>query len=227
MTRIVGRAGRDSGPENTLKEWRACASRADHAPRTRSQAATILLDARAQARAIIADTMARIDADAATVRRQAWDAGYADGLAHGQRDIAAACQGLNVLISRAVTDYATSARNLDAAALSLAMATAHAVVRREITASPAIVLDVIRAALAEISVEPSITLRVHPDDEALVQPHLSSLGLPASVHVTVVPDVALSRGGCVVESGTGRVDATVETQMARIAAALREHLHAA
>jgi flagellar biosynthesis/type III secretory pathway protein FliH len=60
------------------------------------------------------------------------------------------------------------------------------------------------------------TLRVHPDD---VQAVSEALG-PAC---TVVADASLKRGDCIVDTHWGRLDARLETQLAKFSEALSEN----
>jgi len=46
------------------------------------------------------------------------------------------------------------------------------------------------------------------------------LGLGVCEHADLREDVAVGRGGCVVRSARGSIDATIETQLERIAATL-------
>lgn len=103
--------------------------------------------------------------------------------------------------------------------LALACDLARQVVRREL-AQP---LEPLRAAVTEAlgelgeEAQPA-TLRLHPDDLALLQPVLDEL--LAGRRVQPVADERLSRGGCVLESPLGVVDATIERRWARALATL-------
>lgn len=58
-----------------------------------------------------------------------------------------------------------------------------------------------------------ITLRAHPNDLAELP------ALPGDAPLTRLADPSLTRGGCVVESAAGMLDATVEARVARLLAA--------
>lgn len=226
MARIIARPdGTASG--SLARDWRACTARVEQGTPARSQAATILLNARAQARAIIAEAQETARSVAAAERRQAWESGYTDGMAQAGQQIAAAAQRLAALAASAAVAQEASLHNLDGAVLDLVLAISGAVIRREVECDPDMILRVAQSALSEMSAGPTVALRIHPDDEELLQSSLPALGLPASVHVALVADPTVSRGGCLIESGAGRVDATIETQIERLGQLLREHLHAA
>lgn len=227
MARIIGRTTGEAAPGSAVRDWRASAARVDKAAAARSQAATILLNARSQARAIIA--AAQVDAAVAAeeMRRQAREAGYQEGLAGGQHDVAMVVEHLAGLARNAAQSHETSARGLDQDVLTLVMAVAGAVVRQEIEAAPEVILSTARAALHEMALETVVQFRVHPQDEALLREHLPTLGLAATVQVSVSADARIERGGCLVETASGQVDARLETQLGRIESMLRERLDAA
>ncbi len=104
----------------------------------------------------------------------------------------------------------------------LAMGIARRVVKRALAHDPTLVLEQVRAALALVVTPTRVVLSVHPADEALVRDALPSLAaaIGASAHVDLDADAAVSRGGCVVRTPGGRIDATIEAQLDRLAEAL-------
>ena len=63
-----------------------------------------------------------------------------------------------------------------------------------------------------------VTLRVHPDDHALIAEGAGEVIEARGARV--IADAAISRGGCIVESNIGVVDATLETRWSRVVASL-------
>ncbi len=59
------------------------------------------------------------------------------------------------------------------------------------------------------------TIRLHPDDYATVMAG-SRPSRSAGARSTIVPDPAVSRGGCLVESEFGFIDASVDAQFDEI-----------
>jgi flagellar biosynthesis/type III secretory pathway protein FliH len=69
-----------------------------------------------------------------------------------------------------------------------------------------------------------MVLRVHPEDLALVEQQRPRwMGrVAAAVDLCVVPDPAVGRTGCVVETAFGRLDARLTTQLEALERALRD-----
>jgi flagellar assembly protein FliH len=104
----------------------------------------------------------------------------------------------------------------------VALELARQVVRSELQQRPDVVVEVAEQALgALLASARQIVLRLHPDDHALAQAQLTEMLTARGARL--VPDVNLSRGGCVVESDIAVVDATVEARWDRAAASLGHH----
>jgi flagellar assembly protein FliH len=93
------------------------------------------------------------------------------------------------------------------------------VVRCELQSQPELISAVAEEALdALLQGARHTTLRVHPDDHALVAAGAAEAVRTAGARL--LSDAAVSRGGCVVESDIGLVDATIEARWLRAAAVL-------
>ncbi|MGH2343661.1 MAG: FliH/SctL family protein [Chloroflexota bacterium] len=223
MSRVLGRLS--SGAGSPLpRAWRERSTGQDEASDARAEAARILFEARVRARTLAAEAKAAADAAIAGELRQARERGYADGLELARREQLHIVERLDTLVSASRAAHAENAQQLDQMALTLAIALARMVVRRELVSVPETLIDVTRAALAEMAVEAEVSLRVHPDDVPLLRDRLPELGLGSLLAVAVVGDPGLSQGSCVIRSGPGEVDASVDTQMARAERLLRDQI---
>ncbi len=97
--------------------------------------------------------------------------------------------------------------------VSLAMAVARQLVRRELKTDPGQIVAVVREALSLLPLsQRTVTLVMHPDDAERVRQalHLDQVRVPWEI----VEDPLITRGGCRVETDVSRIDATVETRLA-------------
>lgn len=103
--------------------------------------------------------------------------------------------------------------------LVLACELARQIMRHEVQVHPQSLLPVIKEALGQVLVESKVKrLRLHPQDMAHIQEHLSQE--LADTPVTLVPDASIVRGGCVLEATHVTVDATMEGRWRRALASL-------
>ncbi len=107
-------------------------------------------------------------------------------------------------------------------AYRFALAVAERIIRRDVTLADDIVITQIKEAIQRIVGVESIKLRVHPSDEEVVRAHrtvfLSSLDNLRDV--VIETDEGMERGGCIIESASGNVDARISTQLRQIEASL-------
>ena len=109
----------------------------------------------------------------------------------------------------------TMAQSLAVTATNLA----RQVVRAELEGRPEQVAQVAQEAVDTLLLSARhITLRVHPDDHALIADGAGD-GIAAR-GARLVIDPAITRGGCVVESDIGVIDASIETRWRRAVASL-------
>jgi flagellar assembly protein FliH len=156
-------------------------------------------------------------------RQQGYQDGYRDGLValEGFKQSFAA-----QTTSQVGTLLASVNSQLDALQQQMAQALARSatslalqVVRSELTVRPALVAEVAAEALDTLLLSARhIVIRVHPDDHALVTTGAGDD--MAARGARLVADADISRGGCVVESDLGVIDASIETRWQRAAALL-------
>jgi flagellar assembly protein FliH len=107
------------------------------------------------------------------------------------------------------------ARSLAAAATALA----RQIVRSELATQPACVAAVAAEAIDALLLSARhIVLRVHPDDHGLVA--AGAAEVIAERGIRLVADPQIGRGGCLIDSDIGLVDATIEERWRRGAASL-------
>lgn len=202
-----------------------------------------LLDAaRNEARRIARDAQ-RQAAKTIAVDRQS---GYQEGLKQGQRDgheqvlretrdaaLATALRTAKADVDRLVAalraglaDFEEQKRSLIASAeselIDLALAVARRVCKTTAAASGDAARANARALLDMVQHSGDLTLHFHPEDFALIEQAGTPLVADAALHhhVKVTSDPAVERGGCVLHTQTGTIDAGITAQLERIAAAL-------
>ena len=147
-------------------------------------------------------------AELARLRDAARAEGYAEGLAAGRVEGEQACGRMKQLAESFGNTLDNFDFRLADLVLELALDVARQVVAGELAARPERILDVVNLALkqmAETSREARLLL--NPDDAALVRPHLDQV-LDKN-RLRIVEDVRIVRGGCLIETAQGDLDATL------------------
>ena len=101
-------------------------------------------------------------------------------------------------------------RQTEQQVVQLGLAIAQRILRKEIAVDQDLMCAMARVALDRLGDAAPATVRLHPDDHAAIQV-IHGAGW-AGTHVTILADAGVSRGGCLVESPFGFIDASVEAQ---------------
>ncbi|OYY79916.1 MAG: flagellar assembly protein FliH, partial [Hydrogenophilales bacterium 16-62-9] len=154
-------------------------------------------------------------AELARLRETAREAGYAEGLAAGRLEGEQACKRMKELAE----SFASTLDNLDFRladmVLELALDVSRQVVSAELSVHPERILDVVNMALkqmAESSREARLLL--NPEDAVLVRPHLDQV-LDKN-RLRIVEDARVARGGCLIETPQGDLDATLPARWRQV-----------
>ncbi|MCA1926738.1 MAG: flagellar assembly protein FliH [Thiobacillus sp.] len=163
-------------------------------------------------------------AECARLRETARAEGYAEGLAAGRAEI----ESHAVRMRQLAESFSSTLDNLDFRladmVLELALDVARQVVAGELSARPERLLDVVNLALkqmAETSRESRLLL--NPDDAALVRPHLE--GVLDKSRLRIVEDARIVRGGCLIETSQGDLDATLPARWRQVVQVLGSNLN--
>jgi flagellar assembly protein FliH len=160
-------------------------------------------------------------------RQEAYQEGYRNGLAalesYKQTQSAQMAAYMSDQIGLLASDFHQRLEALEqqlaGRIAGVALELARQVVRADLIVQPETVVVVAEEVLATLLASArQVVLRLHPDDHALAQAQLAEVLQARGVRV--VPDVNLTRGGCLVESDIAVVDATVEARWDRAAASL-------
>lgn len=162
-------------------------------------------------------------AQAAAARQGGYQDGYRDGLAaleSFKQSFATQMSSRIGALLRAFDEQLLALEQEMARAIAdTATQLARQVVRDEISRDPECINRIAQESLGALLLSARhISIRVHPDDEPLVANGLGDL--LQSRQVRVVGDAAVARGGCLIDSDIGAVDARVQTRWQRALGAL-------
>ena len=151
---------------------------------------------------------------------EGFEAGRADGYATGEDNAADEIGQRMTALNGILRDLRTPLAELDSelveSVADLAILIAKLLVRRELKTEPGEVVGVVRETIRHLPVASrGLRLRLNPDDVELVRDALA-LGHDV-LDWQLEADPLIARGGCIVETESSRIDASVETRIAAIA----------
>lgn len=163
--------------------------------------------------------VARAQSQAQAIRDQAkaegLQEGFAEGLQQGQQAIAAATAALGQALEQSLAQREQLTLALAHDAVELGLELAGKIVHGTLEVQPERVIDVVRDALRPIADRRRITILVDPEDLEIVTASIDSLRAQAGgiELCEVQADRRVGRGGAIVRTSEGEVDACVETQL--------------
>lgn len=169
--------------------------------------------------ASIADVPLPTVAELEQIRLAAHSEGYAAGIESGRQDVERQAAELRALVVSMQEAVSGVDQQVAQQLLQLALACARKVVDHALQVQPELVLESVRAAIAELPVfRGALTLQLHPQDVELVRGTVDDL-VPGSA-IVLQADPSFQRGGCRLETAESAVDSSIETRWQRVLAAL-------
>lgn len=211
--RLLARLLLDSAPL-----WHLAAERAkQELSRAQQEASTILEAARAEAE---------------TIRAQAWAEGHQAGLEAGREAGVQECRAqldeilatVRGVLEEAHRVAADAARRHEEEIVQTALMIAARLARQPDVLGPETVRRLLEEVLPRTAGIHEVTIRLHPADLQAIKAMSADLTthLEGGARVQWVGDERITRGGCLIETERGQLDARVETRLARIAEQLAE-----
>jgi flagellar assembly protein FliH len=167
--------------------------------------------------AAVMTALARAEQDAARLREQARAEGFAAGHAEALGALEPAVAALHAAAAAVIAQQAEAAEALERRAVELGLALAGKILAGALEVEPERVLESVRGALRGIVERERITVLVNPEDLELVRSAMDDVrqSLGGIEHCEVQAERRVARGGCIVRTPVGDVDARVETKLER------------
>ena len=183
--------------------------------KTRKEADLIIKEAESKAKSIIDSATRQIPGIKENAQKEGFQIGLEDGkvsvLKESENILNIISQIINSLHEEIEKRYKENEKEI----VKLAVAIATKIINKEISISEDIVYEVTREAI-ELSTEKSeMTIRINPEDyDYLKNCHDKLMDEFKSVNkISFTADRRINRGGCVIETSSGNVDARIEQQI--------------
>jgi flagellar assembly protein FliH len=151
----------------------------------------------------------------AEAHKEAFQQGLEEGRQAGRAEIRAQVERLAGMFHDLAKPFEVLDAEVERELLTLAMALARQIVRRELKTDPTQIIGIIREAIAALPVAArDVRVHLHPEDAAVVRDNLAPTESERAW--TIVEDPVMARGGCQITTSTSRVDARLETRLGSI-----------
>ena len=147
-------------------------------------------------------------------RTRGYDSGFSEGKAAVDADMSDMVHTLHGLMQSFREQRVATLESAEPELVRLAMTIAERVVHDQIANDPKVVVENVRSALTRLVSREVVTLRVHPSDLETMRQHRDAIVAVSDVeHLRIVEDQRVDRGGVVVETDAGTIDAKIATQL--------------
>ncbi|MGM9998754.1 MAG: FliH/SctL family protein [Candidatus Bruticola sp.] len=164
-------------------------------------------------------------ADAEHARQAAFQQGTLQGIEEGRRlahreyvDLMLMARDLYV---QAIKERRKLIENTEPALAKLSISIAEKIIGLEVSTNNDVIMGVVKEALGDMKDREEVRIRVNPDDYHIVNNDRSSLMrmVEGLKDFDLSIDSKVTRGGCVIETNLGNIDARLETQLGAITTA--------
>jgi flagellar assembly protein FliH len=193
--------------------------------RVRADAEALIDTASAQGEAILhraaqhaREVVDRAVAQAAQIEAEAQERGHAEGIVSGraaaEAQAADAIGAIQELVESVRAQRHLVIESAEPEIVRLAMAIAERIVHQQISIDPNVIVESVRHALTRLANREIITLRVNPADLETIRKHREEFANSNEIeHLRIIEDQRVDRGGVIIETEAGTIDAKVATQL--------------
>lgn len=194
----------------------------------RAEAATLIEDARADAEALIRDAKERalalvddaqrragqIEEDA---RREGLEQGTSDGRTAAQAEMDEMLETMRGLVEMARIERHKIIEGAEPEIVRLSVAIAERILSAHVAVESNAVVDMVRSAITRLVNRETVTVRVNPGDIETMRQHRDKLMSMNDIdNLRIIEDQRVDRGGIVIETEAGTIDAKVSTQLREV-----------
>lgn len=159
--------------------------------------------------------------------KEGYDAGFQQGEHNALGQYKSLIEDAKNIVDLANSDYTNHIESAESTILCLAIKVAEKILHTKLEEDSAIFKNVVEKVIKEIRDHQDIQIYVNPAHYDHILAHKDELeSYIVNVHTSlyIYPEEELELNGCVIESSFGRIDASVDTQLAEIKSKLLEQL---
>ena len=145
--------------------------------------------------------------------QQAFEEGFKKGEEKAQKRIEAEIESLRSIV-KSISEYRDELlRNTEVELIDLSFKIAEKIVRISLEKDRSIVQKIIRSAVQEVKDKSEITIYISPEDEPIVMGNKDKILEGIEGEVKFILEPGIEKGGCIVQTSSGRIDALIVSQL--------------
>ena len=194
----------------------------DQAQVIKTQAGTevskIKAEAQAEAERIIAEAQAERDKIINESKKQGYDTGYEAGYQDGQKEAERLVERMHSILDNVMKRREEILSETEYQIVELVVLMARKVVKIISENQKTVIMNNVLQALKKVKGRGDVTIRVNLADAKLTTEHIQDFidRVEAVKGITVVEDTTVEKGGCIVETDFGAIDARISSQLTEL-----------
>jgi flagellar assembly protein FliH len=180
-----------------------------------SAAEKALKEAEVKIQAFEAQAKARVDEVTKAAHKEGFDQGREEGFKEGRNEVERLVNRLHLILDRAMDKRAEILEQTEAQVIELVLLIVRKVVKTISENQKNVVLSNIGQALRKLKTRSDVIIRVNLADLQLTTEHSKDFIEMAenAKKLAIVEDSAVDRGGCIIETDFGEIDARIQSQL--------------
>lgn len=183
-----------------------------------AEAARLLEETRVQAETQAAEAAARVEETGRQAYQEGYSRGREEGFAGGREEVERLVERLHVILSKAIEKRAEIIQDSEVQLVNLVLLITKKVIKVISENQKAVVVNNVIQALRKLKTRTDVVLRVNTADLKLASAHVRDFIrlVENAKTITVMEDTTVDRGGCIIETDFGLVDARISSQLSEI-----------
>jgi len=162
------------------------------------------------------------------IKEEAFKRGYDEGFNKADEEATKLIDTLKAIVSRAMEEKEEIIKGAEPETIKLAVEIAERIINEEIKVNPEVIRNVAKRAIRLTVEREQLVIRLNPLDLEVIKKYREELISSADgiKNMEIVGDQRIKRGGCVIETRAGNVDARIDSQLNQLGKGIQgEVLH--
>ena len=183
-----------------------------------NEAANIIEKAKAEAEQIIADAQAERDRQRNDAYQEGFDQGHKEGYEKGVAEVDRLVERMHKILEAVMQRRDEILQDTESQIVELVILMARKVIKILSENQKNVIMANTLAALKEVRTRGEVTLRVNLEDVKLTTEHVDEFiqHVENVQGITVLEDSSVEKGGCIVETDFGSIDARISSQLTEL-----------
>jgi flagellar assembly protein FliH len=178
------------------------------------RATALLTEAHERAKQLIEDAANRAAELVEVIGKRAHDEGFTAGTDQANREMSDMMVTMRNLVDMARVERHKLIESAEPELVRLAVGLAERILHQQIALDRGVVIEMAKVAIARLVDRESVTVRVNPADLERMRQHRDEFLNSSDIkHLRIIEDQRVDRGGVLVETDGGTIDARIGTQL--------------